>query len=318
MVWIDSIADLEANNPNLAWGCYGDPVFEPHDILLQAFIGDSFDYSTNYTVKLLKPDGTLIGDISSYFDYYYFSATIAGNTYYYVNLRCDRYSASMISNGCFVLDVNIKNAGGVSYFHKYTQRYLLNNSVVLATGVSVSYTAEGENISTLCAVPSVVDNCRNTYTELAAIFDCMDTFTGDYYGNGDFIGSNRASGFPFFRKTHIQGYLRKMPKEIKRTTSINCRAQKSETTPKYTLYGDVPFPIWKVEEIENMLLANHIFVEGTEYQTEGGTPFSQFGKPQGQNRYVYKMEIPLLGCYAWQTYGCTPVCDSQTYYYPIP
>jgi len=150
----------------------------------------------------------------------------------------------------------------------------------------------------------------------------VDAYNNDFYGDGILIEtmsggiSGTGGAFTFTRQFWIQGMVRKLPTTIKRTISVNCRTQRTERTNKYLLSAFVAFPQWKVDEIEGMLLANHLFIDGREYQSEGGTPFEQIGKPKNCI-YEYRLGMELQDCFEWQTFGCTPACTPMAFFYPI-
>ena len=321
MIFVDTAADLDFNNnPNGVWGCYSDPLFQPKDILLQVNGVDLSECSmADVHIKVCTVAGVTIEDATSLFNAFIGYFTLYGTTYYYLNLQCGNYSPYMLSNGCFTLRVIVDNpSGGASLFDKFTQKYLIVNDIIVASGVTITGSCSATNLASLCISPVLDGTCGKPYVKFNAVFDCIDSFTGDYYG--DPMGIIDGIGlfpFDFIRQSWIEGRLKKLPRAIKRTISINGRTQRTETTPKYQLQGIVPFPVWKMEEIENMMLANHLYVDGTEYQSDGGTPFAQFGKPQNSN-FIYKLEMDIQDLYEWQVFGCTPVCASQTYYYPIP
>lgn len=325
MIFVNSPAELDFNNnPNGVWGCYSDPLFQPKDILLQV---NGIDLSetdmSQVHVLVCTVGGTVVEDGTSFFNAFIGYFTLNGTTYYYVNFQCGNYSPYMLSNGCFTLQILIdapagSPPGAPPLFNGFTQKYNIINDIIVAGDVTITGGCSLTNLATLCNSPVLDGTCGKPYVKFNAVFDCIDTFTGDYYGDpSGVIGGIGLFPFDFIRQSWIEGRLKKLPRAIKRTISINGRTQRTETTPKYQLQGVVPFPVWKMEELENMLLANHLYADGIEYQSDGGTPFAQFGKPQNSN-YVYKMEMDLQDLYEWQVFGCTPVCVSQTYYYPIP
>lgn len=321
MIWIDSVADLEFFNPNPVFGCYADPLFTPQDLLLQARYNAplSLTATTLYDINILKPDGTLIEALTTrdvHFDVFFGQYTLNGITYNYTNIRCNNYTTGMLANGCFCLEFKLYDSTGYVYFDKFTQKYNVNNAMVPPSGATISGAASE---ITLCGSEPAANNCNTPYVKFVAIFDCIDTFSGDFYGNATLvIGGYGIYPFPFVKLSNIAARLRILPNQIKRTISINCRTQKTEITPKLTLDGVVPFPVWKMQEIEGMMLANHLFCDGTEYQCDSATPFVQVGKLPQQCSYVYKFNLPLQQCYQWQVFGCTSVCESQSWYYVIP
>lgn len=314
MVFVDSIADLEYYFPNPQWGCYGDTVFEAHDILLQA---NGFEISGGYTaqISVCDPSGVFIDDATANFDTFLASFVIAGTTYYYVNVRCDSFTSYMMSARCFILRVSITDTTTTEVvFDKYTQRY---NLAPGATTFIPAVIMDGESLPNCVPGETSEGNCNRNFVKFKSTFDCIDTFTGDYYGEGNVISGTNNYPFTFERFSYIEGKIRRVPRAIKRTISINCRTQKTESTPLYLLTGNVTFPVWKVEEIEQMMLASHLYVDDVEYQSEGGTIFEQFG-PTYNCQYRYKLTINLQKCFEWQIFGCVPSCESLSTYYLFP
>lgn len=324
MIFVPRTRDLEFFNSNPDWECYGDIVTQPSDIILQVQLGTGYDLGITPilpVVNVCKADGTFIENGSAYFDMAILSLNLNGVTYFYANIIGNRYSPGMLANGCFVLNVIVpKTAGGVNYFNQWTQKYeLLDPGVIPVSGVIVTQDGTG-NLATLCGSEPFTNNCRKQLTQLVWQSDCIDSFTGDFYGTGTLIYSNTTNVLTFTKLSNIEAFIKTLPKNIKRTISINCRTQRTETTQKYQLQGTsskVAFPEWKMLELEGMLLSNHFFIDGKEYQSEGGTAFEQLGTPKNCGIYRYKLAMDLQDCFEWQTFGCTPPCEPMIYYYPI-
>ncbi len=319
MVWVDNISDLEYYNHNPDYDCYADIITSPRDILLQAFTGTGTSLFSTVTINVLSVDGTFLEDATSYFAVCWLLNPVGSVSYNYTNINCLRYSPAMIANKCFILEViqpfAMSADGQITGFHKYTQKYQLINTLIFARYVLV-FVDGGGNLATLCSEGNT-DGLCNPLIKMSCAFDCMDAFNGDFYGDGILLESSAGGGaFTFIRQFYIQGMIRKLPTAIKRTVSINCRTQRAERTIKYLLSAFTSFPEWKVQEIESMLLAQHLFLDGREYQSEGGTPFEQVGKPKNCV-YAYKLGMELQDCFEWQAFGCTPICSPLYYYYPI-
>jgi len=318
MVLVDNISDLEYYNQN-GWPCYADIVTSPHDILLQALIQTGttgFAAAITMTIKVLKPDGTFLEDATAYFDIVSFDNAIGTTNYQYANIRCNRYSPAMVANVCFILEIT-NPVYPTGTYHKYTQKYQLINSLIYPALIDITQEGSGFNVASLCSDENTNGSC-NPLIKILAQFDCLDAYTGDYYGNSTaWLGTAGVTEFfPFVRFSWLQGYVNKLPTAVKRTVSVNCRTQRTERTNKYLLSSFVSFPLWKMEEIEGMMLANHLFVGDKEYQSEGGTPFEQAGKPINCH-YAYKLGMELQDCFQWQTFGCTPPCTPAISFYPI-
>lgn len=315
MVWTD-LDNLEYYHSNPVWGCYADPVFQPRDILLQAPINADATLGVVYAINICEPDGTFLENANSYFDVCIKTFTISGNTYYVFNLRCNNYSPAMLSNRCFVIRL-VMTIGSSIVFNQFTQRYQLFNTSVAADDVTID---DGETSSVLpeCVPAPSPELCGKNYIKLSWSFDCIDSYTGEFYGDGDTIMSAGDAPFNFTKRTWIEGRIRQVPRETKRTISINCRTQRTETTKQYLVVGDAygGFPTWKMDEIEGMLAANHLYVNDTEYQSEGGTIFEQFGEPKGC-QYRYKLNMKLQACKQWQIFGCVPSCEALATFYPL-
>lgn len=320
MVWEDNITDLEFYSPNPQWGCYSDPVYVPQDILLQARYNSPLALSGTilYNINILKPDGTLIETLmtgDAHFDVFFGQYTIGGVTYNYTNIRCNNYSTGMLSNVCFCIEFKLYDSTGFVYFDKYTQKYNINNTDVATAGVIISGASEEID---LCGPAPINNPCNIPNVKFVSIFDCIDSFSGDYYGDPMVtIGGYGLFPFPFVKLSNIEGKFRAVPKSVKRTISINCRTQRTETTNKYILTGNIVFPVWKMQEIENMMLASNLYIDGTEYKSEGGTFFKQAGRPFNC-QYSYQLSIDFIDCYEWQVFGCSSVCEAQSWYYLIP
>lgn len=316
MTFVDNISDLEYYHANPDWGCYADIITSPTDILLQAYLGTGTALVSRMTINVRTPDGTFLEDATAYFSVCWLLNGIGSVSYNYANVRCNRYSPAMKTNKCFILELinpYATSSGGTTGFHKYTQKYQLINDSIFADGVTVS--VDGEVIeSSLCSIGNVNGVC-NPIIKISSEFDCVDAFTGDFYGRGMVLDST-GDVFTFIRQFWIEAMIRKNPTAVKRTVSINCRTQRSERTNRYLLSGFKVFPLWKMEEIEGMLLAPHLFLDGREYQSDGGTPFEQAGKPKNCI-YVYKLGMELQDCYEFQSFGCTPPCTPAISYYPI-
>jgi hypothetical protein len=328
MVFVPYTSGLEYYNsdPRPGFECYADIVFEPHDILLQVHLPA---IASGYTmqVKTYKPDGiTLLADDTGSFEWYYGKGVygnIVPGTVYYANIRCNQFSTAMHDNGCFVLEVIIKNTGGGVVFDQFTQKYELdrygNGSCSYPTDVTITEGTIKGNTAYRCGAQVRVATCYEHLMKLTTIFDCYDNYLGDFYGDPNMVyGGNASTHFPFVKMCYVPMRMYEPPFELKRTISLNCRTQKTEITPKFSLRGEKAFPAWKKREIEYMWLANHIYVDGQEWQSEGGTIFSAPWKPYPYGCvYHYKLEAPIQSCYQYQMFGCSTGCTSQTAYYRI-
>lgn len=315
MIFLSSALDLSSYNPNPQWGCYKEPVFSATDILLQA---NGFSYisgDVTVTISVCNTLGVVQEDATSYFNWSFGYITISGTNYYYVNIQGNEYSPYMISNRCFTVQVVVV-ADGVTVFSKVTEQYeVLSTDVATpASGVSMDGT---ELVDCLPSVnPALCVGFNSTFVNFKTSFDCYDAFTGDIYTQGSVVLIS-GEAVTYFRKSWINARLRYLPSEVQRIISINCRTQKTSTTEQLVINGETVFPVWKMREIQGMLLGNNLYVDDVSYQSIGGKIFEQFGKPYNC-QYVYKMTLPLQQCFKWQTFGCTPSCDALAMYYHFP
>lgn len=320
MVFVDNRTDLEYYFPaSPQWSCYYDAVFAPYDILLQI---PSLPVMSTYTATINTCDasGEFIADDTANFDSYLGSFMIGGATYYFINIRCNSISAAMIGNACFTLNIVI-NDGSSDVFNKYTQAYILQGAAATGTvyvpGVYIDDGFE-ETLLDNCVVGANSANCNVPYVKFKSTFDCFDSFLGEYYAEGAVISGVGIYPFAFYRASWLEARIKKLTTEISRTVSLNCRTQKTARTKKYQLVGaNKVFSQWKVDEIENMMLGNHLYVDDVEYQSEGGTIFEQFGRPFNC-QYRFKLTMPLQDCYEWQIHGCVQTCEDLAYYYLFP
>lgn len=317
MRWYN-LNQLEYYNSNPVFGCYKEPVFSPYDIIMQCPTLPLSGGAYGITISMCDSSGNFIEDATSAFDTFLGSFIIAGTTYYYVNIRLDHWTAAMSSAGCFLLRCIITDpsTGGI-VFDKYTQLYQIEGST--ETFVPAAYV---DNVSLVECVPGQSpSNCNRNYLKLACKFDCVDSYSGDYYGEPTrvYLGTGNYP-FAFERFSYIQGTFRDTPNEIKRVVSINCRTQKTSVTEQYQLIGTGygAFPTWKMKDVESMILAAHLYLDGTEYQCPGGTFFEKFGTQSYNCQPRYKLVLPLQGCYQWQISGCVPNCADLATYYMFP
>lgn len=311
MVWTD-LAGLEYYHPNPQFGCYADPVFEPTDIVLQANNYDATGASTiTVTITAYKPDGvTVLADVTANFNIYTGTFNISGDTYYFTNIKGNTFATEMITNGCFVLRV-VVTADSTTVFDKFTQKYDLKNTAIFPSAITIGGVA-----ADVCVPGSIENNCAFNYVKFKSVFTCIDRFSGDYYGEGTAISG---TPFAFTRFSWLEGRIRPVVSEIQRTINVKGRVQRTQRIKKYLFTEDSfgGLPIWKVEEIEAMLLADNLYVDDTEYQYVSGNTFEQYGEPKGCE-YRYRMKMEMQSNPAWQIFGCTPTCEDLATYYRFP
>lgn len=314
MVWQDSIDDIEYYNNDPRVACYHDYIITPTDILLQ---GQLPIVAQGYSliINVLTPSGVFIENATTFFSYY-FALALVGNvnpiTLQYFNIQGNLFSSGMLSNVCFILEVIVKDANSITVFHKFTEAYqLTENAGVYPTNITIDQNGVSLD-AVICETPSL-SACTPNLLKFVSKAECYDSLTGDYYGlPTQVFGGAYSTQFQFYKQSYIQACIRKKPTEIKRTISLNCRTQKTEITPLLELRGQTLYPGWKKDEIEYMFMGNHLYFDDIEYQSIGGTPFTDaYKKPYVCCIYHYILAMPLNKCYEFNIFGCND-CTVQT------
>lgn len=308
MTWIDNINELEYYYPIHRFDCYGDMLFTPYDLILQGQLPVISSNSYTITVSILSTDGLTVymSDITSYFN-----KCIGLNTdgVPYFNLQLKKWHDAMCTYGCFILQVQVKDEAGVIRFNKYTQKYSVENCCVRAEGVTID-DPDGNDLAVDCSPSNTfIDNCGGKYIKMYTTFNCIDNYTGDYYGL-PVTPYSLDTPFKFYKVSWLQASVYYMPVTIKTTISINCRLQKTELTPTWQMEGRTSFPLWKVQELELMFGAENINIDGKDYKFPGGTVFERISKSNCRVPYDFKMNTTLNECYEFQLFGCSTACDA--------
>lgn len=317
MIFVNNISQLSYYSPNPQWGCYGEPLLQPSDILLQANGFPTAATDVSVFINVCDTAGNFQEIATTYFAYNIRQIVIAGITYTYVNIQGSNFSPFMISNRCFTLNVVvIDNATGNILFNKWTEKYDIQNTTPSLVPSELSINDIPQTPCIPLDNPALCTILGGDYVDFRVGFGCVDVYSGDIYADGEVL---YAYGEPFnyYRRSLIQGNLRPIPSGVVREISINCRTQRSEITPLWVLNGAYVYPEWKMREIEDMMLAQHLYFDGVEYQSAGGTYFEQFGRPFNC-KYVYKMTLNLQKCRQWQIFGCVDECISTASFYAIP
>lgn len=313
MIFVNSTSELEYYNSSTVYGCYGDAIFNPNDILLQA---NTFIVMPSViTINVCDLEGAVQDAASTDFSTYIAKYVLGGVTYFFVNIRCENYTAYMLSNRCFVVNVVIEDGDGNEIFNKYTQKYQIvtEDAPVFVPSILI------DDIPTAPCIPgsnpALCTSGGTQYVKFATSFECYDAYTGDYYDLG--IGIE-GTPFAFVRYSYIAARFRDVPTEIERIISINNRTQKTAYTGQYLFRGNVPFPVWKMKEIQNMFRGSHLYVDDTLFQSDGGVLFKQLPGLPVNCIYHYQFEAAMHSDYQWQQFGCVPDCASLATYYMFP
>ncbi len=332
MLWFDRIYDLQYYNQPKSLPCYCEQVVFPADMQLQ---GQVYNGSGSYSLKLYvySADGMVqYEDATTYFDYYF--AAIPGSAVHFFNARLKTFSPAMCAHACYIVRAVVTmNGSSITLFDKYTERYCQTSCCDSATGIQI---VQDGNISPapiiglpeipffLPAAPVVpVTECGDALIRIISAFDCLDAFTGDFYGIPDTVLSGSAT-FGYVKISNIRGRIVRRPREIKRELSYNCKLQRVESTVAYLLEGFEYFPTWKMQELEGQLHSSRIWVDDyrtyKEYQFSGGTPLKQISKCFE----LFKLETVLEVCTQRQVFGCGADCtvaigiDGSNLVYSIP
>ncbi len=330
MIWFDKITDLQYYHQPKDVPCYCETIAYPTDMFLQGHI---YNGNGNYTLKIYvySADGTVqYEDATTYFDYYFGRIPRPGTHFF--NARLKSFSPAMCAHECYVLRAEVVQSNGVVVFNKYTERYCQNNCCDTARNITFEQTGFspliinggdvadplveifGNDVVLAGASPEIfipAGNCGEQLIRILSKFDCIDKFTGDFYGIPDEVISGDAN-FAYRKITTLRGRIVRRPRDIKREISYNCKLQRSESAAQYLLEGFEYLPAWKMYEIEGQLHANRIWVDDfagvREFQFAGGVAFKQVSKCFE----LFKLEVTLEDCTQRQVFGCTPGCITTT------
>jgi hypothetical protein len=320
MIFIDNIKELEYYNQSSIEDCYYDYIDTPHDLTLQVTnlpatpIYELFIWA--HYADGTGPIGGSGNEISRYFDWYFAKAP---NGSFYLNIRLNSNLDIFCSVSCFILRVQIRDGNsGINQilFDKYTQRYKMPGCCSGVSGVIATVNGSTQNLAYSCgSVVNATNNCGETYVKFTTQFDCFDEFTGEYYGDPSVIISYNNQfpipSFNYIKIANINAIFRDLPATIKRTISFNCTTQKTEITRAFQLQCQKGVPIWKKQEIENMLLATYLFIDGFQYQYDGSSPFTALHKCDND----FKLVMNFQECLEYQTHGCPVDCSEVSTYF---
>jgi len=334
MTWADTISELEYfTNPG-PWDCYGEPLLSPDNLVLQAVFEPSPVAAYKLRINVLRPDGVLLEANAQgvYFDYVFFNAVIGGEDVTCCNIKMKDWSPAMCANGCFVLEVVVTTSTGISLFWKYTQRYNAVGCDTSLCGTPPLLVAELDDTETpqghkqlkidLCGQgPIPIDPCRGEYIRLEGSWPCDDSINGEYYGTPENIinccydegNAGFDAPFPFTKGTWLSASFKKAPRELKRIISLNCKTQRVEVVTKKQMHGKDPYPEWKMEDVENILIAPRILVEGVEYLYREASPFERLHECTSHFRLKGNFEL----CPKRQTFGCKVDCEEKARYFKL-
>ncbi len=333
MIWITNIQKLQYYNPTAA-PCYCEQLIYPADLLLQGQLNTLATSGFTTTVYLYSADGlTNLGDITAYFEVYYALNPATGKPFF--NLRLKSFAPAMCAQACYILRVQV-SAGSSLIFAAYTERYCQASCCDRPRGIVIAQEgiAHREDLrggsptdvtntgSTQPADTAPPDPCGENFITIRTTYTCYDAFSGDYYAVPATVYQGSAS-FVFEKRVNLVAKIAQREREIKREISYNCAVQRSESFKPYILQGiseTALVPTWKMNEIENMFHAEHIYINDyinpeTEYQFAGGKIFTQVHKCWES----FRLNATLQSCTMRQTFGCFTDCNAKdTMYFIIP
>lgn len=309
MIWFNSISELQFYNPTPDGECYCETLLAASDMQLQGLLfGGAAPYTV--TLYLYSADGlTNYATITSSFDIYTAKAT---NGTDFFNAKLKSFTDDMCFYKCFVINA-VVTSGGLTIFDKWTERYCQQDCCETVSGIIYSqdgFVEPEETTEPPRTNQPIVSTCGDPLIRIISRFECIDNFTGEFYGTPVQVFSGAAS-WQYTKITSIKGRIVPRPRDLRREISYNCRLQRAETEDVYFLEGFEMFPAWKVKEIEGQLLANRLWVDDyisqTEYIFRGGQPFNKVSGAYSCTE-LFKLETNLFGCIQRQIFGCTELC----------
>lgn len=309
MIWRDSIEDLDYYNGEE--DCYCEKIVTAGDLILQGFF-PAVNQISGIAITLWSADGlTNYGDMSSYFNVWYGVEPTTGR--YFFNARLNSFAPEMCLHKCWILQFQVFAQGGsMMVFNKYTERYCQSDCCDTARGVIVGEALlSGDDAPTPGINSPLVGDCGEKLVRLVTINNCYDPFSDEYYGVPPVVISGTAD-FSLYKISVFAGRIVQRPREIIREISYNCKLQKAESRRQYLLEGFTKFPAWKMDEIENQLHAEQIWVDSypnmKQYQFYGGSVFS---KPNGLKNCeeIFKLEAILEECPIRKYFNCGEPCE---------
>lgn len=228
----------------------------------------------------------------------------------FFKLTAESWAQVFCQYPCFVLRITIQDGNGQVIFDKYTEQYCLDSCCILPAGlVAAGATVELERATGSDTALPRWNTCERERHVLEAEFDCNNPFSGEVSGGENLLR----------KRVVIEGSFRQQPREITRQISLSCRIQKTESVRKYELWSFEIFPTWKMDEIENMLQAPRLFLDGKPVIFSGGTPFERIHKCKDWHR----LKVVLEDCKIWQNTSCESSCETgptgaKATYYVLP
>src|SRR5690606_14383068 len=113
--------------------------------------------------------------------------------------------------------------------------------------------------------------------------------------------SKSAATLGIKEKVYIKGCIKRMPRDIIRQISYNCRLQKVSSTVRYELQSVDIYTPEKMDEIERIFHSKNLYLNGHKIQFEGGTVF----EPISDNfPNEFRLRVIISECEQRQIFGC--------------
>lgn len=319
MKWFDTREELEYYNPPPDMlECYCETMPVPQDLMLQGDLQRNGTPTFTYLIRMYDPSGTtLLDTVTGSFDIYIGLNPITNKQYFAARLKT--FTPSMCANPCFVLEVTISK-GGIFYFYGWTQKYCIPSCCLYATNITVIQNGVTEppivNPSGGSDTPTVnigsdgtfINDCGTKYYRFETWSDCYNPFSGKYYVTPTTV---QGSAFPYRNVTYIKGRVYKLPDEILRQYSRNCRLQQVELQRMYEIRGYEIYPRWKMQELTEGFGDKYIYFGGKRYEAEDITPFEPIQITNDCEGH-YRLKATVNDCTLRQILGCNETCGENS------
>lgn len=152
-------------------------------------------------------------------------------------------------------------------------------------------------------------DCGKPVINIKGSGECNNGFV--YTGSGTVLsGSVGVTPFPYNYNLNILGNITRKPRKIDRAISKNCTTQKTTSSAIYHIEGWQIFPLWKMNEIEQLLMSKNIFIDDEEVVYRGSEVFTPVGKSCFN---MYKLGVDIEECQVQKIYGCNDECSGSQY-----
>ncbi|MDK7375958.1 hypothetical protein QP519_10470 [Weeksella virosa] len=160
------------------------------------------------------------------------------------------------------------------------------------------------------------DGCNLPYTRIESTYDCLDNVTGLYYGDPKLL-LNYHGNDPDLRYSNsqwIESEIKKQPAEYEKQISFLGRVQRIDVTQTYKFTGLIPFPQWKMEEIEAIFSGKRIYVDSEEYIHRKGVVFKT---DTIRNTCSWLLDVSFEKKVITNDFSCQDDCTTLCTYYVI-